>query len=204
MNHYLLCRAAALSALAGVVGLAERGWGETPAATPTAVPSATASASPSASASRTPRSSQQRRRAKALAAPESTKDAVGISFEELEFEFAKGAEIKPESLPEPVRKLLNKKVRIRGYIWPDVPYEKGNKAFILVRDDMQMNFAPSTMLCEHIVVKMKEGATVDFTVRPITVEGELTFRAIRALPNEPPESVLHIVAESAEPPPVKK
>lgn len=142
-------------------------------------------------------------RSKALAAPESTPDAVGISFDQLEFEIPEGAEFVPESLPEAVRKLLNKKVRIRGYIWPDVPYEKGNKQFILVRDNMMMNFGPGVPLCDNIVVRMQEGKTVDFTVRPVTVEGVLTFRA-EGFAGEPPTSVLHIVADSAEPPPVKK
>lgn len=144
-------------------------------------------------------------RSKALAAPESTPDAVGISFDQLEFEIPEGAEFVPESLPETVRKLLNKKVRIRGYIWPDVPYEKGNKQFILVRDDKSSGaFVTDPELCENIVVRMQEGKTVDFTVRPVTVEGVLTFRAEGFLPDDPPTSVLHISADSAEPPPVKK
>ena len=200
MNRYVSCWAAALCAATGVVGFAERGWGETPSAAPPATASATATASPSGSRSRPGRAAQERRRAKALAAPESTKDAVGISFEQLEFEFAERIEIKPESLPEPVRKLLNKKVRIRGYMWPDVLYDKGNTQFILVRSDKSSGaFVSGPELCENIVVKMQEGKTVDFTMRPITVEGMLTFRVER-FPDEPPTSVLRIVADSAEPP----
>jgi hypothetical protein len=202
MSRYVSCWVAALCAATGVVGFAERSWGEAPtAATPSATAAASPSATPSASASRPRRAAQERRRAKALAAPESTKDAVGISFEQLEFEFAKGAEYKLESLPEPVRKLLNKKVRLRGFMWPDVPYEKGNKAFILVRDDKSSStFVTNSELCEHIIVKMQEGKTVDFTIRPVTLEGVLTFRVERDLPDEPPLSVLHIVAESVESP----
>jgi hypothetical protein len=190
MTHYVIGSAATLCAVLSVVGFAERGWGETPKASPSSTPSA----------SQPHRAASARRRAKALAAPESTKDAVGISFEQLEFEFAKGADYKPESLPEPVRKLLNKKVRIRGYMWPDVLYDKGNTQFILVRSDKSSGaFVSGPELCENIVVKMQEGKTVDFTMRPITVEGMLTFRVER-FPDEPPTSVLRIVADSAEPP----
>lgn len=193
MTHYVIGSAATLCAVLSVVGFAERGWGETPKASPSATPSA----------SQPHRAASARRRAKALAAPESTKDAVGISFDDLQFDDPKSAEFKPELLPESVRKLLNKKVRIRGYMWPDVLYDKGNTQFILVRSDLTMGYGPGFPLCDSIVVKMQEGKTVDFTVRPITVEGVLTFRVNRFLPDEPPTTVLHIVAESTEPPPNK-
>ena len=43
------------------------------------------------------------RQTKALAAPESTKDALGISFYQLRFELPKSAKYTAEMLPETVR-----------------------------------------------------------------------------------------------------
>src|SRR5581483_10952189 len=69
-----------------------------------------------------------------------------------------------------VKKLTGKPIRIRGYILPSFQ-QNGIKKFVLVRDNMQCCFGPGAALYDCIVVDMAEGASADFTVRPVSVEG---------------------------------
>ena len=49
---------------------------------------------------------------------------------------------------------------------------------MLVRDNMECCFGPGAALHDCIVVEMEKGATTDFTVRPVTVEGKFSIKQL--------------------------
>jgi hypothetical protein len=136
-------------------------------------------------------------RSRVLAAPEVGGDVIGITFDNLMFEMKATDYFSPTMLSDSVRALFDKKVKIRGYIWPDVPYQKGNTQFILVRDDIGCCFGPGALIYDNVVVKMAPGKSVDFTVRPIAVQGILRFHEEKFL-DQPPTSIYRLEADSVE------
>ncbi|UUO06666.1 DUF3299 domain-containing protein [Blastopirellula sp. J2-11] len=92
-----------------------------------------------------------------------------LTFDDIAFEMEKGEPFTRSMLPERIEELGNQKIRIRGYILPSFE-SRGIKQFVLVRDNMECCFGPGAALYDCVLVEMT-GAGVDFTVRPITVEG---------------------------------
>jgi len=190
----------------------------TAAATPKASASASASASPSATKTaafdpyiRPPmkppaelamaevrQSRSPPPRTRVLAAPQAAGDVIGITFDSLMFDMKPTDPFSPTLLNDTVRGLFDKKVKIRGYFWPAVPYEKGITNFILVRDDKGCCFGPGALIYDNIIVSMAPGKTANFTTRPIAVEGVLRYKENRVLPTEPLTSIYHLEAQSAE------
>jgi len=136
-------------------------------------------------------------RSRVLAAPEVGGDVLGITFDNLMFDIKSTDYFSPSMFNDSVRALFDKKVKIRGYIWPDVPYQKGNTQFILVRDDQGCCFGPGALIYDNVVVKMAPGKSVDFTLRPIAVQGVLRFHEEKFL-DQPPTSIYRLEAESVE------
>ncbi|MFI4875139.1 MAG: DUF3299 domain-containing protein [Blastopirellula sp. JB062] len=92
-----------------------------------------------------------------------------LTFDDIAFEMEKGDPFTRSLLPPRIEELGNQKIRIRGYILPSFE-SRGIKQFVLVRDNMECCFGPGAALYDCILVEMK-GPGVDFTVRPVTVEG---------------------------------
>lgn len=92
-----------------------------------------------------------------------------LTFDDIAFEMEKGEPFARSMLPQEIEELSNQKIRIRGYILPSFE-SRGIKQFVLVRDNMECCFGPGAALYDCILVEMK-GSGVDFTVRPVTVEG---------------------------------
>ncbi|TWT38399.1 DUF3299 domain-containing protein [Blastopirellula retiformator] len=92
-----------------------------------------------------------------------------LTFDDIAFEMEKGEPFARSMLPQEIEELANQKIRIRGYILPSFE-SRGIKQFVLVRDNMECCFGPTAALYDCILVEMK-GSGVDFTVRPVTVEG---------------------------------
>jgi len=101
----------------------------------------------------------------------------GISFDDIKLDLKKDQPFKEELLTPAVKKLDGKKVRIRGYILPSFQ-QTGIKQFVLVRDNMECCFGPGAALHDCIVVEMASGATTDYTVRPVTVEGKFSVKQL--------------------------
>jgi hypothetical protein len=101
----------------------------------------------------------------------------GISFDDVKLDLKKDQPFKDELLTPAVKKLDGKQVRIRGYILPSFQ-QSGIKQFVLVRDNMECCFGPGAALHDCIVVEMTGGATTDFTVRPVTVEGKFSIKQL--------------------------
>lgn len=107
-----------------------------------------------------------------------------LSFNDFKFEMKKGEKFKKEMITDDIKKYVGKKITIRGYIRPSFQ-QKDLKQFILVRDNMECCFGPGAMLYDCMIVRMQKGASTDFTVRPIAVEGEFRIRVFNGPDGKP-------------------
>ena len=101
-----------------------------------------------------------------------------VTFDNIKLEMEKDEPYDSSKLTEEVKKLDGQNIRIRGYILPSFQ-QSGIKQFILVRDNMECCFGPGAMLHDCVVVEMIPPATADFTVRPVSVEGNFTIRELK-------------------------
>lgn len=137
-------------------------------------------------------------RTKVLAAPTTTGGTLGITFDNLMFDMKPTDVFSPTMFNDAVRDLFGKKVKLRGYIHPgSAMVEKGLTQFVFVRDDQACCFGPGALLYDNVVVKMKPGKTANFSIRPIAVEGELSYQESGKVGNQP-ASIFRIDATSAE------
>lgn len=102
-----------------------------------------------------------------------TKD---ITFDDIKFDIEKDAKFERSMLTPKIEELSGRSVRIRGYILPTFQ-QSGIRNFVLVRDNLECCFGPGAAIYDCIIVDMV-GATAEFTTRPVTVDGELTFREV--------------------------
>ena len=106
---------------------------------------------------------------------ESTRD---ITFDTIKLDMKKGDEFTQKLLTDDVRGLEDKPIRIRGYILPSFQ-QTGISQFVLVRDNMECCFGPGAALYDCMLVEMTDGATTDFSVRPVTVEGVFNVKELK-------------------------
>ncbi len=99
---------------------------------------------------------------------------IDMTFDDIKFDIEPDANFERSMLPQPIEDLKNQKIRIGGYILPGYQ-SRDIKQFVLVRDNMECCFGPGAALYDCILVEMS-GRGVDFTVRPVTVEGEFTIQ----------------------------
>ncbi|PQO44594.1 hypothetical protein C5Y93_19080 [Blastopirellula marina] len=97
-----------------------------------------------------------------------------MTFDDIKFDIEPDANFEREMLPQPIENLSGQKIRIGGYMLPSFQ-NRDIKQFVLVRDNMECCFGPGAALYDCILVEM-DGRGVDFTVRPVTVEGEFTVK----------------------------
>ena len=102
-------------------------------------------------------------------------DVKDLTFDDVKLELKKGEPFDPSLLTAAIKKLDGKNIRIRGYILPSFQ-QSGIKQFVLVRDNMECCFGPKAALFDCIVVDMVEGASAEFSVRPVSVEGVFSIR----------------------------
>ena len=91
----------------------------------------------------------------------------------------KGDAFTSELLPRRVTTLVWEPVRIRGYILPSFQ-QTGLTQFVLVRDNQECCFGPGAALHDCIVVRMRQGRTADYTIRPVAVAGTFRIDELRA------------------------
>ncbi|PQO33918.1 DUF3299 domain-containing protein [Blastopirellula marina] len=99
---------------------------------------------------------------------------IDMTFDDIKFDIEADANFERSMLPQPIEDLKKQKIRIGGYILPGFQ-SRDIKQFVLVRDNMECCFGPGAALYDCILVEMS-GRGVDFTVRPVTVEGEFTIQ----------------------------
>ena len=99
---------------------------------------------------------------------------VDKTFDDIKFEMEVGQAFERSLLTPEIEALFDRRIRIRGYMYPTFQ-QRGLKQFVLVRDNMECCFGPGAALFDCILVKMNDGRTADFSVRPVAVEGTFRF-----------------------------
>ncbi len=95
-----------------------------------------------------------------------------------------------------IEKLDGTKVRVRGYILP--PFQQtGLTRFVLVRDNMSCCFGPGAMIFDSMIVELKSGLTIDYTVAPVTVEGVFNLREVEGIGGRM-ISIYHVSADKVQ------
>ncbi len=96
------------------------------------------------------------------------------SFDDLKFEMELTDKFHRKMLGSKVEELFNRSIRIRGFMYPTLK-RRGLTGFVLVRDNQECCFGPGAALFDCIRVDMHENSTTEFSIRPITVTGNLKF-----------------------------
>ena len=89
-----------------------------------------------------------------------------------------------ELITPAIKQRFDRRIRIRGYMFPTLR-ESGLKQFVLVRDNLECCFGPGAALYDCVLVYLSDGATANYSVRPVTVEGHFRFEKMQAGPQEP-------------------
>jgi hypothetical protein len=100
------------------------------------------------------------------------------TFDDLRFDIQPGQPFHRDMLPQPIETMAGQRIRIRGYILP-TPQKRGIKTFVLVRDNQECCFGPGAALYDCILVEMKPGATAEYTIRPVAVEGTFAINEVK-------------------------
>ena len=106
--------------------------------------------------------------------PSSQSRAIDSTFDDIKFDMKKTEPFVKSMLTPRVEELFDKRIRIRGYIYPTLR-KRGLKQFVLVRDNLECCFGPGAALYDCILVQMVEGNTAEYTIRPVAVEGTFRF-----------------------------
>ena len=118
------------------------------------------------------------------------------TFDDLKFEMNKEDPFDRKLLTEKILKLNDTRIRIRGFIRPSFQ-ESGIAKFILVRDNMECCFGPGAYLYDCIIVDLEGGLTIDYTVRPVTVEGTFSFKELLG-PGKRHLAIYHLSGEKVK------
>ena len=142
-------------------------------------PAAAAPASPSPAATFADLATSQKPKpkpgAKTIVLAAAGDQSYDKTFDDIRFEMTVGDKFQRSMLTKDIEALSGQKIRIRGYILP-TPQKHGIHQFVLVRDNQECCFGPGAALYDCILVEMKKGATADFTIYPIAVEGTFNVR----------------------------
>jgi len=103
---------------------------------------------------------------------------IDMTFDDIKFDIEPDEPFEREMLPQAIEDLSGQKIRIGGYMLPSFQ-QRDIKQFVLVRDNMECCFGPGAALYDCILVEM-DGRGVDFTVRPVTVEGTFTINEYKS------------------------
>ncbi len=97
------------------------------------------------------------------------------TFDNLRFEMTVGEPFRRSMLTKQIEAMAGQRIRIRGYILP-TPQRAGITEFVLVRDNQECCFGAGAALYDCILVKMKNGKTAEYSIRPVAVEGVFDVR----------------------------
>ena len=98
-----------------------------------------------------------------------------LTFDDLKFEQDKDEAFDRKLLTSKINGYHGGKVKIRGYIRPNFK-QSGITKFIFVRDNKECCFGPQAAIFDNILVRLDEGESTNYTVRPITVEGDFVLK----------------------------
>ncbi|MEX0641913.1 MAG: DUF3299 domain-containing protein [Pirellulales bacterium] len=118
------------------------------------------------------------------------------TFDDIRFEMKLEEPFRRQMLTDSIESMFGQRIRIRGFIIPPAQ-KRGIKQFVLVRDDQECCFGPGAALFDCIFVEMKPGNTVEYSGRPVAVEGTFGFKEIIG-PNGRHWAIYHLDAESVQ------
>lgn len=102
-------------------------------------------------------------------------NSFDLTFDDLAFEIKDGEEFRWSMITPEIQEYNGSRITLRGYIRPSFK-QRGLEQFIFVRDNQECCFGPGAALFDCVLVKMAAGKGVDYTVRPVTLEGEFYLR----------------------------
>ena len=106
--------------------------------------------------------------------PDTTK-TFELTFDDLTFEMEKTEKFKRSMLTERINSYDGGRVRLRGFIRPSFS-QSGLTKFVFVRDNKECCFGPGAALYDCVLVRLAKGKKTEYTVRPVTIEGEFYLK----------------------------
>ncbi len=103
---------------------------------------------------------------------------LDLTFDDLIFKMEKGEPFRPSMLTKEINQIHKKKVSLSGYIRPSAR-QKGITKFVFVRDNKECCFGPGAALYDCVLVRLAEGQEAEYTVRPITIEGDFYMKEFK-------------------------
>jgi uncharacterized membrane protein YcgQ (UPF0703/DUF1980 family) len=98
-----------------------------------------------------------------------------LTFDDIKFDMEKTDKFDRKMLTEKINSYHGGKVKIRGYIRPNLKQD-GIRKFIFVRDNKECCFGEGAAIFDNILVRMAKNKTTRYTVRPITIEGNFVLK----------------------------
>ncbi len=100
---------------------------------------------------------------------------TAVTFDDLRLEMPVDSVFKQEMLTDQIKKLKNKRIRIKGFIHAGtVLKQSGIKQFLLLKNT-ECLFGPGGQAHCIMNIQIPKGSGIAFTVRPITAEGVFTI-----------------------------
>ncbi|QDT67355.1 hypothetical protein MalM25_02520 [Planctomycetes bacterium MalM25] len=121
---------------------------------------------------------------------------IDQTFDDIKFDIEPDGDFERSMLTDKIRELDGRRLRIRGYILPTAR-KRGIKEFVLVRDNQECCFGPGAALYDCILVKMHEGESTEFSVRPVAVEGAFRVEEFYG-PDERPLAIYQLKGEKVD------
>jgi len=107
----------------------------------------------------------------ALVAPAAAADdPLSLTFDDVSFDIKQNQPYESSMLTDKIKQYNGKTIRIKGFLAPSFK-QSGLTDFVLMRNT-ECKFGSGDPVCHFIMVKMQGGKSIDFTVRPVSVEGE--------------------------------
>jgi hypothetical protein len=120
-----------------------------------------------------------------------------VTFDDLKFVMDKTKEtFRREMLGATIEALMGRTIRLRGYILPTYQ-QSGITQFVLVRDNQECCFGGNAALHDCVIVDMAPGASANYTVRPVAVEGTFGLREL-AGPDGRTLAIYHLTGRKVE------
>ena len=102
---------------------------------------------------------------------------LDLTFDDLEFAIEVDEPFQREMLTPEIEALHEKSVILRGFILGSSVFQRsGIRQFVLIRDNQQCCFGPGAKIYHNVMVDMVDGASVEFSLQPVRVEGILRIQ----------------------------
>lgn len=102
-------------------------------------------------------------------------EPIELTFDDIKFDMDKNEDFQRSMLTDEIKSYHGKVVRLRGFIRPGARQENLSR-FVFVRDDKECCFGPGAAIYDCVLVQMHPDHLTDFTVRPITLEGQFYLK----------------------------